>query len=245
MRAIEFYMTPKGEVMLREEGKPEHQLKETDYDFISSFLNVIEEFYPDAYKKLMEEYARSEKRRTYRDFLAVRRFVKCNMGNYDSTLDLDENWNFKFEHVSCPLRGECTGQGVISLLNFKGQRDYSLNPTEYVTNVHATNGAGKSTICDAWSWLWTGKDAKGRADYEIKTNDTNNEPFHHLEHTVMQMVSQSGAMYEQLQNTLLDTIKRVQENKEYIPQASAINETMKSIIDLEKVKVQTLQLLKA
>lgn len=114
MRAIEFYMTPKGEVMLREEGKPEHQLKETDYDFISSFLNVIEEFYPDAYKKLMEEYARSEKRRTYRDFLAVRRFVKCNMGNYDSTLDLDENWNFKFEYVSCPLRGECTGQGVIS-----------------------------------------------------------------------------------------------------------------------------------
>lgn len=63
--------------------------------------------------------------------------------------------------------------------------------------------------------------------------------------TVMQMVSQSGAMYEQLQNTLLDTIKKLQENKEYIPQASAINETMKSIIDLEKVKVQTLQLLKA
>lgn len=73
---------------------------------------------------------------------------------------------------------------ALSLLNFKGQRDYTLNPTEHVTNVHATNGAGKSTICDAWSWLWTGKDAKGRADYEIKTNDTNNEPFHHLEHTV-------------------------------------------------------------
>lgn len=69
-------------------------------------------------------------------------------------------------------------------MNFKGQRDYTLNPTEHVTNVHATNGAGKSTICDAWSWLWTGKDAKGRADYEIKTNDINNEPFHHLEHTV-------------------------------------------------------------
>lgn len=60
---------------------------------------------------------------------------------------------------------------ALGLLNFKGQRDYTLNPTEHVTNVHATNGAGKSTICDAWSWLWTGKDAKGRADYEIKTND--------------------------------------------------------------------------
>lgn len=73
---------------------------------------------------------------------------------------------------------------ALSLLNFKGQRDYTLSPNENVTNVHATNGAGKSTICDAWSWLWTGKDAKGRADYEIKTNDINNEPFHHLEHTV-------------------------------------------------------------
>lgn len=73
---------------------------------------------------------------------------------------------------------------ALSLLNFKGQRDYTLNPIDGVTNVHATNGVGKSTICDAWSWLWTGKDAKGRADYEIKTLDENNEPIHHLEHSV-------------------------------------------------------------
>lgn len=73
---------------------------------------------------------------------------------------------------------------TLSLLNFKGQRDYTLNPKDTVTNIHATNGKGKSTICDAWSWLWTGKDAKGRADYEIKTLDENNEAIHHLEHTV-------------------------------------------------------------
>lgn len=113
MRAIEFYMTPKGEVMLREEGKPEHQLKEQDYEFISAFLGVLEEFYPKAYDKLMEEYAKNELNRTYRDFLAVRRFIKCNMGNYDNTLDLDESWNFNFEFIKCPLRGECRGEGVI------------------------------------------------------------------------------------------------------------------------------------
>lgn len=73
---------------------------------------------------------------------------------------------------------------TLSLLNFKGLRDYTLNPTEHVTNIHATNGKGKSTICDAWLWLWTGKDSKGRADYEIKTLDENNEAIHHLEHTV-------------------------------------------------------------
>lgn len=73
---------------------------------------------------------------------------------------------------------------TLSLLNFKGQRDYTLNPKDTVTNIHATNGKGKSTICDAWLWLWTGKDSKGRADYEIKTLDENNEAIHHLEHTV-------------------------------------------------------------
>lgn len=72
----------------------------------------------------------------------------------------------------------------LSLFNFKGLRDYILNPTGNITNVHATNGKGKSTICDAWLWLWTGKGSKGRADYEIKTLDDNNEAIHHLEHTV-------------------------------------------------------------
>ena len=73
---------------------------------------------------------------------------------------------------------------TLSLLNFKGLRDYTLSPKDTVTNIHATNGKGKSTICDAWLWLWTGKDSKGRADYEIKTLDENNEAIHHLEHTV-------------------------------------------------------------
>ena len=72
----------------------------------------------------------------------------------------------------------------LALLNFKGLRDYTLSPNEKITNVHATNGVGKSTICDSWLWLWTGKDSKGRADYEIKTLDENNEAIHHLEHTV-------------------------------------------------------------
>lgn len=72
----------------------------------------------------------------------------------------------------------------LALLNFKGLRDYTLSPDENTTNVHGTNGVGKSTVCDAWSWLWTGKDAKGRADYEIKTLDENNEAIHHLEHAV-------------------------------------------------------------
>lgn len=73
---------------------------------------------------------------------------------------------------------------ALSLTNFKGIKSFELKPSEKVTNIHGTNGVGKSTLCDAWSWLWTGKDAKGREDYEIKTLDKNNEAIHHLEHTV-------------------------------------------------------------
>lgn len=85
---------------------------------------------------------------------------------------------------------------TLSLLNFKGLREYTLNPDENVTNIHATNGKGKSTICDAWLWLWTGKDAKGRADYEIKTLDENNEAIHHLEHTVKVEMDVDYSKYE-------------------------------------------------
>lgn len=107
MRAIEFYTTPEGEVTLRELGKAERQLKEGDTEFIQRFLAVLAEFYPTAYTSLMEIYSKSIHNKQYRDFLAVRRFIKCNFGLYDNTIDVDANWNFNFEFVGCPLRGEC------------------------------------------------------------------------------------------------------------------------------------------
>lgn len=113
MRPIEFYTTPEGEVTIREMGMPERQLKESDTEFIQRFLEVLEEFYPEAYKALRETYAKYDGNRLWRDFLAVRRFIKCNFGLYDNEIDIDENWNFKFEFVGCPMRGECAGFKVI------------------------------------------------------------------------------------------------------------------------------------
>ena len=56
MRPIEFYTTPGGEVTIKEIGMPERQLKESDTEFIQRFLEVLEEFYPEAYKALREAY---------------------------------------------------------------------------------------------------------------------------------------------------------------------------------------------
>lgn len=57
MHAIEFYTTPSGEVIIKEQGQPERQLKESDTDFIQRFLEVLEEFYPEAYTALRKYYA--------------------------------------------------------------------------------------------------------------------------------------------------------------------------------------------
>lgn len=113
MKPIEFYTTPEGEITIREQGCAERNLKESDIDFIQRFLEVLEEFYPEAYNELRETYARYDGNRIFRDFLAVRRFIKCNFGLYDNMVDIDENWNFHFEFVGCPLRGECKGFNVI------------------------------------------------------------------------------------------------------------------------------------
>ena len=59
MRAIEFYTTPSGEVTIKEQGQPERQLKESDTDFIQSFLEILEEFYPEAYAGLRKSVNRS------------------------------------------------------------------------------------------------------------------------------------------------------------------------------------------
>lgn len=112
MKPIEFYTTPEGEVSLRPMGEAERLLLETDDEFIQAFLGVLREFYPCAYSSLMETYGSHDNKR-YRDFMAVRRFIKCNFGVYDNMIDVDESWNFKFEFVGCPLRGECKYDKVI------------------------------------------------------------------------------------------------------------------------------------
>ena len=112
MKAMEFYTTPDGEVTLKAVGDPERELTVNDEEFIQAFLEVIRDFYPGAYKALMDIYSSNEDKR-YRDYLAVRRFIKCNFGVYDNMIDVDDNWNFHFEFVSCPLRGECKYDKVI------------------------------------------------------------------------------------------------------------------------------------
>ena len=83
MHAIEFYTTPSGEVIIKEQGQPERQLKESDTDFIQRFLEVLEEFYPEAYTALRKyvrcvENAMASRKSVNRSSIA--HFQTANLG---------------------------------------------------------------------------------------------------------------------------------------------------------------------
>ena len=50
----------------------------------------------------------------------------------------------------------------LSLVNFKGVRDFSITFNDGITTVCGDNGTGKTTLYDAYLWLLFGKDSTGR-----------------------------------------------------------------------------------
>lgn len=71
----------------------------------------------------------------------------------------------------------------ITITNFKGVRKFSVEFNKE-TNIYGNNATGKTTLFDAFLWCIFGKDSTDRKDFEIKTLDDNNQPFHKLDHEV-------------------------------------------------------------
>lgn len=76
----------------------------------------------------------------------------------------------------------------MELRNFKGIREMVIDFNES-TDILGQNATGKTTIVDAFLWLLFGKDSSDRTDFEIKTLDENNQPFHRLDHEVSALLS--------------------------------------------------------
>lgn len=82
----------------------------------------------------------------------------------------------------------------ISLVNFKGIRELSLDLAPNNTFIYGENGTGKTTLFDAFTWLLFGKDSTGRSDsnFNIKTLDENGKPILRLEHSVTGVLEVDG-----------------------------------------------------
>ena len=72
----------------------------------------------------------------------------------------------------------------LKLKNFKGIKDLQINFDCKNTNIYGANATGKTTIFDAFKWLFFDKDSNDRKDFNIKTLDINNKPINFLEHEV-------------------------------------------------------------
>lgn len=79
----------------------------------------------------------------------------------------------------------------LTLLNFKGVRSLEIVFNQ-ITNISGENATGKTTIFDAFLWLFFGKDSTDRKDFELKTLDANNQPIHRADHEVSADITVDG-----------------------------------------------------
>jgi DNA repair exonuclease SbcCD ATPase subunit len=80
----------------------------------------------------------------------------------------------------------------LELRNFK-KIEFKLIDFTNQTDIVGTNGVGKSTIFDAYTWLLYGKNSHDQNDFAIKTLDQYNNPIHKLEHQVTGVFDVDGS----------------------------------------------------
>lgn len=56
----------------------------------------------------------------------------------------------------------------LKLKNFKGIKDLEIKFNCQNTNIYGANATGKTTVFDAFKWLFFDKDSNDRKDFNIK-----------------------------------------------------------------------------
>lgn len=80
----------------------------------------------------------------------------------------------------------------MTLLNFKGVRELTVDFDEHETNVFGANHTGKTTLFDAFVWLLFDKDSQDRQNFGIRTYDENNNIIPKLPHEVSACLEVNG-----------------------------------------------------
>jgi DNA-binding CsgD family transcriptional regulator len=119
INGMEFFRF-EAEVWYRMPGDMQKKLVEGD-PAVYGILNFLTDNYPDAHLALLEEYGRQSNNARYQRFLMANRFCKCNWGVIDHKPDVCGEGRANFEHVPCPMRGECKYENVICHPVFNGK----------------------------------------------------------------------------------------------------------------------------
>ena len=80
----------------------------------------------------------------------------------------------------------------LTLLNFKGIRNLTIDFDENETNIYGANAAGKTTVFDAFRWVLFGKDSNDRKDFNIKTIGSDGKAIERIPHEVTACIEVGG-----------------------------------------------------
>ncbi len=72
----------------------------------------------------------------------------------------------------------------MTLRNFKGIANFTLDTQGNNVSVYADNEGGKTTLADAFHWLLFDKDSQNKKDFSIKTLDSHEEVIPAIDHEV-------------------------------------------------------------
>lgn len=112
MNEVEFMSQDDGRVLMITK-KNVGELKEGD-SLVDELYESIAKNYPWAFEALSVTYFASELNKRHYRYLIVKRFLRCNFGEYDTKdWDITAAGTWKLEKVPCPLRGECKLEGVV------------------------------------------------------------------------------------------------------------------------------------
>lgn len=145
MKPMEFYITPKGDVMVHDTTIGVKQLQFSNRAFVTDMLKTIQEFYPESLVALSKLFQELMHFPALYEFHIVRRFIKCNWGKFDSIMDIDQFGNLNFEEVECPLRGECPLEGVVCKPKFNS----NLSDREEDIMRHLYNNESIESIAES------------------------------------------------------------------------------------------------
>lgn len=85
----------------------------------------------------------------------------------------------------------------MQIANFCGIKELSVNPQSADLNIYGDNATGKTTIANAFMWLFTGKGITGTTELEPQPLDGGNAKIHNLE-TWVQLQTDNGTTYKRV-----------------------------------------------
>jgi len=83
----------------------------------------------------------------------------------------------------------------LQLTNFKGIKAFETE-FKHITDIFGENAAGKTTIFDAFTWLFFGKDSTDRKDFELKPLDKNGKALQKVDVEVCAVIEVDGKPIE-------------------------------------------------